>query len=335
MTLLSDVLSQNEIDALLSALSSGEMNAEELKQEEKEQKVKVYDFKRALRFNKDQVRSITRIHENFARLLTTNFSTQLRTYVQIGVASVDQLPYEEFIRSVPKMTILNLFEAPPLDGNLLIEVNPNIAYTMIDRVLGGRGIGMNKIDKLTEIETRIITQLFERSLTSFKEAWSTILDIDPIFLDFEVNPQFLQMVPPNETVVVISLTTTIGETSGMINICLPHMVLEPILAKLSVHQWMQRKQQSQLIGIESAQIVSQVKASMLPVNIELGKTSISVEEFMQLAIGDIIELNQRVNDPLLMLIEGRPKFVGQAGKVKNKMAYQILGEFEGEEDMYE
>lgn len=335
MRLLSDVLSQNEIDALLSALSSGEMDAEELKQEEKEQKIKVYDFRRALRFSKDQVRSITRIHENFARLLTTYFSTQLRTYVQIGVASVDQLPYEEFIRSVPKITILNLFEAPPLEGNLLIEVNPNIAYTMIDRVLGGRGVGMNKIDKLTEIETRIITQLFERSLNSFKEAWNTIIEIDPIFLDFEVNPQFLQMVPPNETVLVISLTTTIGETSGMINICIPHMVLEPILTKLSVHQWMQRKQKTQTGGTEYKQIVSQIQASDLPISIELGKTDISVEEFMLLNVNDIIEINQKIDDPLLMLIEGRPKFIGQAGKVKNKLAYQILGEFLGEEDMYE
>jgi flagellar motor switch protein FliM len=333
--LLSEVLSQNEIDALLSALSSGEMDAEELKKEEKEQKVKAYDFRRALRFSKDQVRSISRVHENFARLLTTNFSTLLRTYVQIGVASVDQLPYEEFIRSVPKMTILNLFEAPPLDGNLLIEVNPNIAYTMIDRVLGGRGVGMNKIDKLTEIETRIITQLFERSLVNFKEAWSTILEIEPFFLDFEVNPQFLQMVPPNETVVVISLTTTIGETSGMINICIPHMVLEPILANLSVHQWMQRKQKIQTNGTEYQQISNQVQASELPISIELGKTTISVEEFMQLTTSDILELNQKINNPLLMLIEGKPKFEGQAGKVKNKLAYQILGEFKGEEDIYE
>jgi flagellar motor switch protein FliM len=193
---LAEVLSQNEIDALLSALSTGEMDAEELKKEEAEKKVRVYDFKRALRFSKDQVRSLTRIHENYARLLTTFFSAQLRTYVQISVASVDQIPYEEFIRSIPKMTILNLFEAPPLEGRLLIEVNPNIAYAMLDRVLGGQGNGMNKIDSLTEIETKIMNQLFERTLESFGEAWNTILDVEPEMVDFEVNPQFLQMVSP-------------------------------------------------------------------------------------------------------------------------------------------
>ena len=137
MNLLAEILSQGEIDALLSAISTGEMDAEELKKEEGQRKVKVYDFKRALRFSKDQIRSLTRIHENFARLLTTYFSAQLRTFVQITVASVDQLPYDEFVRSVPKMTILNVFEPYPLDGRFLIEVNPNIAYAMLDRLLGG------------------------------------------------------------------------------------------------------------------------------------------------------------------------------------------------------
>src|SRR4051795_10384933 len=143
-----DILSQNEIDALLSALSTGEMSAEDMKVEEETRKVRVYDFKRALRFSKDQIRSLTRIHENFARLMTTFFSAQLRTYVQISVASADQIPYEEFIRSIPKMTILNVFEVPPLEGRIIMEVNPNIAYAMLDRLLGGRGASVNKVDNL-------------------------------------------------------------------------------------------------------------------------------------------------------------------------------------------
>ena len=132
-----EILSQSEIDALLSALSTGEVSADQIKQEEVERKVKVYDFKRALRFSKEQIRSLTRIHENLARLLTTYFSAKLRTYVQISVASADQVPYEEFIRSIPKMTVLLLYELPPLTGRMLIEINPNIAYAMLDRVLGG------------------------------------------------------------------------------------------------------------------------------------------------------------------------------------------------------
>lgn len=234
-----DVLSQSEIDALLSALSTGEMTADDIKKDEEARKVKVYDFKRALRFSKDQIRSLTRIHENFARLLTTFFSAQLRTYVQITVASVDQIPFEEFIRSIPNMTLINVFEVPPLDGNILMEINPNIAYSMLDRLMGGTGASHSNVDNLTEIETKIMTNLFERSFDNLREAWANIADIDPALSELEVNPQFLQMISPNETVVVISFNSIIGETSGMINICIPHVVLEPIVPNLSVRYWMQ------------------------------------------------------------------------------------------------
>lgn len=319
---MAEVLSQSEIDALLSAISTGEMDANELKKEESQKKVKVYDFKRALRFSKDQIRSLTRIHENFARLLTTYFSAQLRTFVQITVASVDQLPYDEFIRSVPKMTILNVFEPYPLDGRFLIEVNPNIAYAMLDRLLGGRGVALNKVDNLTEIETRIMTQLFQRTLESFQEAWSTVVELDPQMDELEVNPQFLQMVSPNETVVVISLSTAIGEATGMINICLPHVVLEDILPKLSVHYWMQTKKKSRLPE-EVEALENNVRSAPLVINAELGKSEISIQEFLQLDIGDTIELNSLIDDPLLIKVGNVPKFLAQPGKVKNKLAIQV------------
>lgn len=319
---MAEVLSQGEIDALLSALSTGEMDANELKKEESQKKIKVYDFKRALRFSKDQIRSLTRIHENFARLLTTYFSAQLRTFVQITVASVDQLPYDEFIRSVPKMTILNVFEPYPLDGRFLIEVNPNVAYAMLDRLLGGRGIAINKVDNLTEIETKIMTQLFQRTLESFQEAWSSIVELDPQMDELEVNPQFLQMVSPNETVVVISLSTMIGEASGMINICLPHVVLEDILPKLSVHYWMQTKKKSRLPE-EITSLENNVRNAPLLMKAELGNSEITIQEFLQLDIGDIIELNSLVEDPLIIKVEDTPKFKGQPGKVRNQLAVQV------------
>ncbi|WP_096199369.1 flagellar motor switch protein FliM [Bacillus sp. FJAT-45350] len=328
---MADILSQGEIDALLSALSTGEMDADELKKEETEKKVKVYDFKRALRFSKDQIRSLSRIHENFARLLTTYFSAQLRTFVQISVASVDQLPYEEFIRSIPKMTILNVFEAYPLDGRFLMEVNPNIAYTMLDRLLGGKGVSINKVDNLTEIETRIMSQLFQRTLESFTEAWTSVIELDPIMEDLEVNPQFLQMVSPNETVVVISLSTTIGETSGMINICLPHVVLEEILPKLSVHYWMQTKKKQRQPG-EIEAIEQTVHSAPLLIQAELGRSEITIHEFLHLAIGDVIELNQGINNDLRINVGGERKYLAQPGKVKNQLAVQVTDIIEEAED---
>lgn len=326
-----DVLSQNEIDALLSALSTGEMTADDIKKDEESKKVKVYDFKRALRFSKDQIRSLTRIHENFARLLTTFFSAQLRTYVQITVASVDQIPFEEFIRSIPNMTLINVFEVPPLDGNILMEINPNIAYSMLDRLMGGTGASHSNVDNLTEIETKIMTNLFERSFDNLREAWANIADIDPILTELEVNPQFLQMISPNETVVVISFNSIIGETSGMINICIPHVVLEPIVPNLSVRYWMQSNKK-EVSPEQTAIIERRVKQSDLEVIAELGNTEISIEDFLLMQIGDVVQLNQKISQPLILNVGGIPKFAVQPGKLKKSMAVQVIESLKGGDD---
>ncbi|WP_456271538.1 flagellar motor switch protein FliM [Bacillus sp. AK031] len=327
----SEVLSQNEIDALLSALSTGEMSADDFKKEEEEKKVKVYDFKRALRFSKDQIRSLTRIHENFARILTTYFSAQLRTYVQISVVSADQVPFEEFVRSVPKMTLLNIFDVPPLDGHILMEVNPNIGYAMMDRVMGGRGTGLNKIENLTEIETKIMSNLFERAFDNLRDAWSNIAEIDPILAEFEVNPQFLQMVSPNETVVVISMNTTIGETSGMINICIPHVVLEPIIPKLSVSYWMQTKSKDKNPR-ETENLEKRIKTAQVPIVAELGDSDITIDDFLMLDIGDVIQLDRRIDEPMVVRVGDIPKFTAQPGELNKKVAVQILDSFKGGEE---
>ena len=323
-----DILSQHEIDALLSALSTGEMSAEEMKKEDETRKVKVYDFKRALRFSKDQIRSLTRIHENFARLLTTYFSAQLRTYVQINVASVDQIPFEEFIRSIPNMTLLNIFEVPPLDGNIIMEVNPNVAYSMLDRLMGGVGEGPGKVDNMTEIETKILTNLFERAFDNLREAWSGIIEIDPFLSEVEVNSQFLQMISPNETVVVISFNIVIGESSGMINICIPHVVLEPIVPNLSVRYWMQTNKKEPTPE-QSIVLEKRLKQAELPLTTELGKGSMSVEEFLYLQIGDVISLDRKIDDALIVKVGDIPKFTAQPGNLRNRMAIQIIDRLNG------
>ncbi|SEP57329.1 flagellar motor switch protein FliM [Piscibacillus halophilus] len=326
-----EVLSQGEIDALLSAISSGEMDADELKEEEAEKKVKVYDFKRALRFSKDQVRGLTRIHENFARLLTTHLSAQLRTYVNISLASVEQIPYEEFIRSVPQKTILNIFSVAPLEGRIVFEINPNIAYAVLDRMLGGKGSGMNKVENLTEIETTIMKRTFEQSMGQLEEAWASMIDIELILEDLEVNPQFVQLVSPNETVIVITLNTTIGDSSGMINICLPHIVLEPIISKLSMHYWMEEKVTE--IDEEQYERLSQnIKKVEVDAKVLLGESSITIEEFLNLASDDVIVLNQKIQEPLLLTTNDEPKFYVQPGKKNNHLAVQVIEEYRGEDD---
>ncbi|MFI8710812.1 flagellar motor switch protein FliM [Brevibacillus brevis] len=319
---MAEVLSQSEIDALLAALSSGEMDANELKKEETERKVKVYDFKRALRFSKDQIRGLTRIHENYARLLTTYFSAQLRTFVQITVASVDQLPYDEFIRSIPKMTILNIFEAPPLEGRMVLEVNPNIAYSMLDRLLGGQGAIPEKMGALTEIETTVMERVFGKALDTFHEAWKQIIELDPYQEGLEMNPQFMQIVSPNEIVVVISFSTKIGDTTGMINLCLPHVVLEPIMTKLSGQYWFS-KQKKTRDEEERLRVEERVKVAKLPIVAEMGTATITVGDFLQLQKGDVIQLDQSIDNKLKIKVGNHLKFLGQPGTHKGRVAVQI------------
>lgn len=327
-----DVLSQNEIDALLAALSSGEMDAEELKKEETQRKIRSYDFKRAVRFSKDHIRSLTRIHENFARYLTTYFSAQLRTFVQINVVQVEQLPYDEFIRSIPKMTILNIFEAEPLEGRMVMEVHPNVAYAMLERLLGGVGVSPSKINALTEIETIVMERIFSKAFDSLQEAWKTVVDLQPRLEALETNPQFMQIVSPNETIALISLSTKIGDTTGMINLCIPHVVIEPIMPRLSVHSWFVSQKKSRAPEeVEALQF--RLNQAKLPFVAELGSSHITVHEFLNLSVGDVITLQKPVNEPLKIRIGDKYKYTGSPGTVRGKMAVQINEPVsEGEEE---
>lgn len=317
-----DVLSQNEIDALLAALSSGEMDAEELKKEETQKKVRAYDFKRAVRFSKDHIRSLTRIHENFARYLTTYFSAQLRTFVQINVVQVEQLPYDEFIRSIPKMTILNIFEAEPLEGRMVLEVHPNVAFAMLDRLLGGAGTSPSKINALTEIETIVMERIFSRAFESLQEAWKSVVDLSPRMEALETNPQFMQIVSPNETIALISLSTKIGDTTGMINLCIPHVVIEPIMPRLSVHHWFVSQKKTSAPE-EVMALQARLHKAKLPIIAELGDSSISVREFLNLSVGDVISLNKPVDEMLKIRIGEKLKFIGTPGTARGKLAVQI------------
>jgi len=327
---MSEVLSQHEIDALLSAISSGDMEVEEIRSQEEERRVKVYDFKRALRFSKDQMRNLTRIHEQFARVLTTHFSAQLRTYVQFTVNTVEQLPYDEFIHSIPNMTLINLVNLHPLDGRVIFEVNPNVAYAMLDRLLGGPGEGMNKIENLTEIETRILTQLFKRAFVQYGAAWESIAEIEAEYDDLEINPQFLQLVSPNETVILVSIYVTVGEVSGTLNVCLPFVTLEPIIPKLSSHFWMQQEKRKSADNQESEHMQTQLMGSIVDLKAVLGQTELSFGELLHLEVGDCLSLQTRTSDPVELFVDDRKMFKARPGLNGKHLALQVLQRIEEE-----
>ncbi len=325
------MLSQSEIDTLLAALSRGEMDGEQLNKDNSQRRIRVYDFKRAVRFSKDHIRSLTRIHESFARYLSTYFSAQLRTFVQINVVQVEQLPYEEFVRSIPSMTILNIFQAEPFEGRLVLEVNPNIAYTLLDRLFGGFGGTFDEINDLTEIEQVVIERVFSNALDSFREAWKTVVDTDPRHEALETNPQFMQIVSPNETIALISLSVKVGDATGMMNLCIPHLTLEPYMPKLSINNlfFTPRKDRN---PDEEQVLERRVQKTKVDLIAELGETSITIEEFLQMQVGDVLKLESHKDDLMKLKVGDDVKFTGSPGVSRHKMAVQIIEHIEeGEE----
>ncbi|NPV25931.1 MAG: flagellar motor switch protein FliM [Firmicutes bacterium] len=319
---MSEILSQAEIDALLSALSTGTVSAEELKQEEQKKKVRVYDFRRPNKFSKDQIHTLRVIYENYGRSLSTYLSALLRTVVHVNVLSVEQLTYEEFAKSLPNPSIVNIFTMEPLDGNGILEINPTIAFTVIDRLFGGPGRPPDKIRALTEIERTVIERIVQKMLDLFREPWETFIKISPHLEMIESNPQFAQIVSQTEMVVLISLECKIGEQIGMINICIPFLVLEPIVSKLSVHFWFSSSAKERTREhIESLR--QQIERTSVPVTVILGRAKISVGELLDLQVGDVIPLERKISEDLEILIGKRPKFFGQPGIVGHKMAIQI------------
>ncbi|NLK51771.1 MAG: flagellar motor switch protein FliM [Syntrophomonadaceae bacterium] len=319
---MSEVLSQTEIDALLAALTSGSVNVEDLKEEEKKKKIRVYNFKRPNKFSKDQLNTLSNIYENYARSLTTYLSALLRTIVQINVLSVEQLTYEEFIRSIPDPSIINVVSMDPLPGNMILEISPSVSFMMLDRVFGGAGQVPEKVRSLTEIERTVMELMGQKIVDLFREAWATIVPLSPRIEFIESNPQFTQITSPSEMVVLISLETRIFDSVGVINICIPYITLEPIISKLSVQFWYStaaRERSPESID----ELRKRVEKAYVPVRIILGYTTVTVAELLELQVGDVISLETRIDQPLEVLIGHRAKFTGRPGLVGNRLGLQI------------
>lgn len=318
-----DVLSQSEIDQLLSALSTGVVSAEEIKVEEEQRKVKVYDFKRPDKFSKDQIRTLYMLHENFARLLNTYLSTHLRTIINVNVASVDQLTYEEFVRSLSNPSVIGVLDMEPLKGNVIFEINPNIAFAIIDRLFGGTGETISKIRALTDIEEAVIRKVLNKALENFKEAWQNVVKITPHLETIETNPQFTQIVPPRDMVVIVTLQVKIGNLEGLMNICIPYLVLEPVMSKLTTTYWVASSVAKQDHPEQIQLLQRKIRKTVVPLIVELGEINVTVHEFLDLAVGDVLQLDTKVGDELSVIVGRQPKFWCRPGTAGKKVAVQI------------
>ncbi len=319
---MSDVLSQNEIDALLNAISTGEVNTEELKTKN-EKNIKVYDFKRPSKFSKEQKSTIEMIHETFARLAGTSLSTRTRSLVSVNIASIDEITYEEFIRSVPTPTFLSVFYVDAFGASCALEINLPIVFTILDRLLGGPGNTIGKVRSLTEIEESIMRREVARLLNALKEAWSNIVQIIPRLELIEFNPQFVQIAPPSEMTLLVTFNVAMSDSEGFMNLVFPSTTLEPVMAKLTTKSWLGSKQEKESKERTIRDIVERVKKTPIPLYVSLGETTITLKELLMLEPGDVIKLNSKVTDSLKVYLGNKVKYLGTAGNIGKHYGVKI------------
>lgn len=318
---MGEVLSQNEIDNLLAALSSGELDAEDMN-DANDKQVKNYDFKRPTKFSKEHLRTLEIIYEHYGRLLSTSLPVYLRKNVQVSVASSETVIFSEFSNALSNPVILGIVNFQPLGGTILIELAAQLGFAMIDRMLGGAGDPLEKNRDYTEIEMTIIEKMMVVCMQLMREPWKNVVDINPMMERIETNSQFAQIIAPNDMIAIVTLNVKIGEVEGFMNVCLPFFTLESVMDKLNTKFWYANLQEQDDEDFEEY-IESLIKRVDVPVKAVLGKTSISVADFVNLQVGDIIRLDTEVEQDLTVYVGNIRKFTALPGTSRDKNAVRV------------
>jgi flagellar motor switch protein FliM len=320
---MSDILSQSEIDALLSALSSGEVESVQTVQNKEEQEVKKYNFRSPKKFSKEHIRTLEVVHQNYARIISSFLTAQVRTNAQVEVAIVEQVTYEEFIKSISAPTILSIYRMPPLVGSLLFETNPQFVFQVLDILFGGPGTSTYKVREFTEIEKSVIRSFNTKLIENLKLAWEDVLDVQPQFLDVETNPALNQTMSPNEPVAIVTLCVKMNGLQTYINLCIPYIAIEKVLDKVIVHY---RYTDSEENTKDVLRATLEKKMQLVPLNltVSLGKVSIPISSFLDLQVGDVIQLDTGVEKPLDAYLEEKPHFKVLPGTYNKKKAVRIV-----------
>ena len=318
---MGEVLSQNEIDSLLKALSSGELDAEEIK-EKNEKQVKNYDFARPAKFSKEHLRTLEIIFEHYGRLLSTNLPVYLRKNVQVEVMSSEAVTYSEFSNALSNPVLLGIVNFAPLKGNIILEIAENIGYTIVDRMIGGVGAPLDKVREFSEIELLILERIFNVCVNLLEEPWSSVCDLEARLERIETNSQYAQIISPMEMIALVTLNIKIGEVEGLINICLPFLTLESVMDKLNTKYWYSSLQEKDE-QTYSDTIEALISRAPMPIKAVLGNSVISVNDFLGLQRGDIIRLDRKVDEELNVYVGNIKKFTALPGASGDNYAVRI------------
>ncbi len=316
-----DVLSQNEIDNLLQALSSGELDVDEIKDSEEKQ-VKNYDFARPSKFSKEHLRTLEIIFEHYGRLLSTNLPVYLRKTINVEVMNSEAVTYSEFSNALSNPVLLGIVNFAPLNGSVIIELASNLGYAMVDRMLGGQGTPLDKVRDFSEIELLIIERIMTVCVNLLREPWENVVDLHPRLERIETNSQFAQIISPSEMIAIVTINMKIGEVEGLMNICLPYLTLEDVMDKLNTKYWystMQEKDDEQYKDI----LETLISKAPMPVKAVLGQSTITVNDFVNLQVGDIIRLDRKVDQELDVYVGNIKKFTALPGASADSYAVRV------------
>jgi len=330
---MGDILSQNEIDELLNALYTGEIDVEQIQTTTQERKITSHNFRRPSKFSKEHLKTLNIIHDNYARLVTNFLTGYLRALVQVDVVTVETLAYNDFSNSIANPVVLAIIDFAPLSGSIIFEIAPHTAYALVDRILGGKGGVIDKVREFTEIEIAIIERIIILILNLMKEPWENVIAIKPRLERIETNAQFAQIVSSNEMVALITMSVKIGDVEDMINICIPHMVIEPVVPKLSTKLWFSTVEKETTVRVKQS-IESKIQNTEVSIRAILGSTMITVNDFIELQAGDVLPLDTNINDNLQVLVGDLTKFYAKAGVRKNKVALKITEVVKKEDDYF-
>ena len=315
---MGEVLSQDEIDNLLKALSTGELDADEMKNTD-ERQVKDYDFARPAKFSKEHLRTLEIIFEHFGRLLATNLPAYLRKSVSVDVVNVI---YSEFSNALSNPVLLGVVGMDPLMGNVIMEMASNLGFAIVDRLLGGVGNSLEKERDFSEIELSILERVFTICVNLLHEPWENVVEITPRLNRIETNSQFAQIISPSETIAIVTINLKIGDVEGLMNICLPYTTLEPVMDKLNTKYWFSTMKEKDSNSYEAA-IENIIDNALIPMKAVLGTSKINVQDFVNLQLGDIIRLDRKVDDELEVYVGNIKKFKALPGYSDNKYAVRV------------
>lgn len=330
---MADILSQDEIDALLQVVDDegGEAEAEEAPKEIAPQKqVTLYDFKRPNRVSKEQLRAFRGIHDKMARSLSSQISAIMRSIVEIQLHSVDQMTYGEFLMSLPSPTSFNVFSMKPLDGNGILEINPSIAFPMIDRLLGGKGDPYESTREFSDIELNLLDTILRQMMQNLKEAWGPVAELFPTVDVKESSPNVVQIVAQNEIVIMVVMEIIIGHSSGMMNICYPVITLESVLSRLASRDLMLSETSSKKSRNKELQAL--LGGAKVDVTAMLGGTNLSLKEVLDLSVGDIIRLDRAADDTVIISVDDREKFLANIGLHRYHKIFEVRELIKTEKD---